>query len=150
MSDEEIERSGSEYVAVLKQMKYSERMKLACPIAKPLVDKSLKKRLSKLMKKAKTEKLLACGVKDCIKQIYKRKNEGIIVFAGDVSPLDTITHLHGICYAHDVPYCYVPTRYDLGAAFSSNINAVCVCIRPHESYRELYDECVARIMQFER
>lgn len=139
----------SDYVAVLKQMKYSERMNLACCIAKPLADKTLKKKITKLIKKAKVQKLVACGIKDCIKQVYKKKNEGIVVMAGDVSPIDAISHLHGICYIENIPYCYVATRYDLGDNFAVNVNACCVCIRPHESYRELYDEVVAIVNALE-
>nr|CDS26839.1 H:ACA ribonucleoprotein complex subunit 2 [Hymenolepis microstoma] len=149
MSDVEVEAPSDDYITVLKGMKYSARMNLAGPIAKPLADKGLKKKISKLMKKARAQKLVACGIKDCIKQIYKKKNEGIVVMAGDVSPVDTITHLHGICYANGIPYCYVATRFDLGESFASNINASCICIRPHESYREQYDAVVQEIKELE-
>ncbi|KAM3173938.1 hypothetical protein ACTXT7_011567 [Hymenolepis weldensis] len=149
MSEDEVEVPSDDYVTVLKGMKYSERMSLAGPIAKPLADKSLKKKIARLIKKARTQKLVACGIKDCIKQVYKKKNEGIVVMAGDVSPIDTITHLHGICYTNGIPYCYVATRFDLGDSFASNINASCVCIRPHESYRDQYDEIVQKIKELE-
>lgn len=125
----------------LSEMSYEEKLAFACVIAKPMASEKLTKRLGKLMKKAKNNGLLACGVKDSVKQIVKKKSDGILVIAGDVSPIDTVSHLPFICEGHKVPYCYVPSRFDLGCNNATNTNSVCVFIRKDESYEKLFDKC---------
>ena len=39
-----------------------------------------------------------------------------VLIAGDISPIDVITHVPVICEEASVPYCYVPSKEDLGAA----------------------------------
>ncbi|KAL5103058.1 H/ACA ribonucleoprotein complex subunit 2-like protein [Taenia crassiceps] len=125
----------------LFHMSYEEKLVFASVIAKPMASEKLTKRLGKLMKKAKNKGLLACGVKDSVKQIAKKKSEGILVVAGDVSPIDTVSHLPLLCEGHKVPYCYVPSRFDLGCNSATNANSVCVFIRKDESYEKLYNKC---------
>ncbi len=122
-------------------LSYEERLAFCSVIAKPMASEKLTKRLAKLMKKAKRNKLLSCGVKDAVKQIAKKKSPGILVIAGDVSPVDTVSHVPLLCEENKVPYCFVPSRFDLGASFSSNLNALCVFIKPHEDYEDLYSKC---------
>ncbi|VDN13104.1 unnamed protein product [Dibothriocephalus latus] len=122
-------------------LSYEEKLQFACPIAQPMASEKLTKRLSKLMKKAKRNKMLSCGVKDAVKQIIKKKIPGILVIAGDVSPIDTVSHIPVICEENNIPYCYVPSRYDLGANFSSTASSLCVFIKPNEEYEDLFSKC---------
>ncbi|VDM31741.1 unnamed protein product [Hydatigera taeniaeformis] len=123
------------------EMSYEDKLTYAAVIAKPMASEKLTKRLGKLMRKAKSNGLLACGVKDCVKQIVKKKSEGILVIAGDVSPIDTISHLPLICEARNVPYCYVPSRFEIGCSNATTVNSVCVFIRKGEAYEALFDKC---------
>lgn len=83
--------------------------------------------------KAKT---LKRGVKECVKAIRKSpiadpsvlslasKNptnlsHGIVVLAADISPMDVISHIPVLCEDHNIPYLYVPSRAELGAAGST-------------------------------
>ncbi|CDS43545.1 H:ACA ribonucleoprotein complex subunit 2 [Echinococcus multilocularis] len=125
----------------LSEMSYEEKLTFASVIAKPMASEKLTKRLGRLMKKAKNNGLLACGVKDSVKQIVKKKSEGILVIAGDVNPIDTVTHIPLICESHNVPYCYVPSRFDLGCTSASTVTSVCVFIRKHDSYEKLFNKC---------
>ncbi|VDL98722.1 unnamed protein product [Schistocephalus solidus] len=124
---------------------YEEKLKFTCAIAKPMASEKLTRRLGKLMKKAKRNKLLSCGVKDAVKQIIKKKLPGILVIAGDVSPIDTVSHIPVICEENNIPYCYVPSRYELGANFSSTASSLCVFIKPHEEYEDLYSKCYSAV-----
>ncbi|KAL7061140.1 hypothetical protein AAHC03_09712 [Spirometra sp. Aus1] len=125
MSDAENETQNDAEASVVEEnpfasLSYEEKLKFSCAIAKPMASEKLTRRLGRLMKKAKRNKLLSCGVKDVVKQIIKKKLPGILVIAGDVSPIDTVSHIPVICEENNIPYCYVPSRYDLGANFSSN------------------------------
>lgn len=41
---------------------------------------------------------------------------GIVVIAADISPMDVISHLPVLCEDHGVPYIFVTSRAELGAA----------------------------------
>lgn len=41
---------------------------------------------------------------------------GIVVLAADISPMDVISHIPVLCEDHNVPYIFVTSRAELGAA----------------------------------
>lgn len=41
----------------------------------------------------------------------------ICIFAADVSPVDTISHLPISCEENGIPYCYVRSRMELGKVY---------------------------------
>lgn len=56
-----------------------------------------------------------------------------------------MSHVPGVCENKNLPYCYVPSREDLGSAMGVKRSAVMVLIRKNESYADLYDECQSEI-----
>jgi H/ACA ribonucleoprotein complex subunit 2 len=40
----------------------------------------------------------------------------VVVLAADISPMDVIAHIPVLCEDHNVPYIYVSSRAELGAA----------------------------------
>lgn len=42
--------------------------------------------------------------------LTSRCNRRICVIAGDISPIDVITHLPVLCEENDIPYIYVPSK----------------------------------------
>lgn len=63
-----------------------------------------------------------------------------MVFAGDVFPIEIMCHLPVVCEDRDIPYCYVPTRQDIGTAMGVKRGSLMVLIKEHPDYKELYDE----------
>ena len=55
------------------------------------------------------------GVKEVVKQL-KTAREGLCVIAGDISPIDVITHVPMLCEEAGVQYVYVHSKEQLGAA----------------------------------
>lgn len=41
---------------------------------------------------------------------------GVVIIAADISPMDVISHIPVLCEDHNVPYIFVTSRADLGAA----------------------------------
>lgn len=39
-----------------------------------------------------------------------------MAIAGDIAPIDVISHLPVLCEDHSIPYVFVPSKADLGAA----------------------------------
>jgi ribosomal protein L7Ae-like RNA K-turn-binding protein len=129
---------------------------LLIPIAKPLADEKLAKKVLKLAKKATKRKQIKRGVKEVVKAIRKkfkgcaparaagghsfwdrgvsveRLTEGcacrICVIAGDISPVDVITHLPVLCEENDIPYIYVPSKEVRGASASPSLLGTTLCV----------------------
>jgi H/ACA ribonucleoprotein complex subunit 2 len=69
----------------------------------------------------------------------------IVVFAGDISPIDVISHIPVMCEEAEVAYCYVPSKQLLGEAGATKRPTSVVMIPASKKngaeYEENYDEC---------
>ncbi|RDI88208.1 Ribonucleoside-diphosphate reductase small chain [Venturia inaequalis] len=98
------------------------------PFANPLADDKQMKKLLKSVKKAAKNKTLKRGVKEVVKSVRKlpapsapsssttSNPPGIVILAADISPMDVISHIPVLCEDHNIPYIYVTSRAELGAA----------------------------------
>ena len=78
---------------------------------------------------AAKQKSLKRGVKEVVKSLRKSPTStssssssqphGIVILAADISPMDVISHIPVLCEDHGVPYIFVPSRAELGAAGST-------------------------------
>lgn len=76
----------------------------------------------------------------------------ICIIAGDISPIDVVTPLPVLCEDNDVPYIYVPSKEELGAAGLTKRPTSCMLILPKplkggeakdeeaKEFAEAYDE----------
>lgn len=80
---------------------------------------------------ATKNKTLKRGVKEVVKSLRKSNTAAaatagggdppaIVILAADISPMDVISHIPVLCEDHGVPYIYVTSRAELGAAASTN------------------------------
>ena len=107
---------------------YEERIRHVSIIAQPLASKKSTKRVHKLVKKASGVKHIRRGVKEVVKGIRKG-DKGLCILAGDVFPVDVVSHLPVLCEESGIPYLYVPSKQDLGAAASTKRPTSVVLIR---------------------
>jgi len=112
------------------------QIKYVSVIAKPLASKKATKKLHKLVKKASQAKFVKRGVKEVVKALRKGE-KGFCIIAGDISPIDVITHLPIMCEDRQVPYLYVPSKHDLGAAASTKRPTSCVLLNPKDGFAEM-------------
>ncbi|KAI1303273.1 L30e-like protein [Xylaria venustula] len=76
---------------------------------------------------AAKNKTLKRGVKEVVKSLRKSPAAGpnntsfpgVVVLAGDISPMDVISHIPVLCEDVNVPYIFVASRAELGAAGST-------------------------------
>jgi H/ACA ribonucleoprotein complex subunit 2 len=111
---------------------------------------------------AAKSKAIKRGVKECVKSIRKSPPAtpatlgaahlppGIVILAADISPMDVISHIPVLCEDHNIPYIYVPSRAELGAAGSTKRPTSVVMLTPQvgkgggdadewaEAYKELH------------
>lgn len=80
---------------------------------------------------------------------------GVVVLAADISPMDVISHIPVLCEDHNVPYIFVSSRAELGAAGNTKrpTSVVMVSesktgpkkeekIEGEEDFREVYKDLV--------
>ena len=98
----------------------------------------------KLAKKAAKRKQIKRGVKEVIKAIRKA-HKGVVIIAGDISPIDVITPLPVLCEDADIPYIYVPSKEELGAAGCvGRTGWVCLGTDIWDEWRGVWDWIVPR------
>merc|ERR1712223_197514 len=124
-----------------EEMSYEDRLEFVSVIAKPMATKKLAKKLYKCIKKGMKHKThVRNGLKDVQSRIRKGE-KGIVVFAGDVTPIDVMCHLPSVCEEKGLPYVFTPSRALLGQAMGVKRGSLMVMIRKHEDFAELYAEC---------
>jgi H/ACA ribonucleoprotein complex subunit 2 len=81
----------------------------------------------------------------------------LLVLAGDINPIDIISHLPVLSEEAGIPYVFVASKEELGHASSTKRPTSCVMVCPNqkrktkpkegedEDYRELYDECCKEV-----
>ncbi|OWR51060.1 nucleolar protein family A member 2 [Danaus plexippus plexippus] len=124
---------------------YDEKVEHCSVIAKPMASKKLSKKIYKLIKKSSSHKnYIRNGLKIVQKQL-RLGEKGIVVFAGDISPIEIMCHLPAVCEEKDVPYCYTPSRKDIGSAMGTMRGCIMVLVKEHEEYKDLYEEVKSEI-----
>lgn len=122
-------------------LSYEELAARVIAIAKPLACQKLAGRLYKAIRKAAKHKTLRRGVKEVTKSLRKGE-KGIAVLAGDISPLDVISHVPVYCEEQSVPYVFVPSRFDLGSAALTKRPTSVVLIKQNKEYEKHYTRCM--------
>jgi H/ACA ribonucleoprotein complex subunit 2 len=120
-------------------LSYDERKKFVSVIAKPLADEKLTKKVLKLAKRAAKRRQIKRGVKEVVKALRKGA-KGLVVLAGDISPIDVLTHIPVVCEDAGVPYVYVPSKEELGAAALSKRPTSCMLVLPKAPPRKAGSE----------
>ncbi|CAL5198501.1 H/ACA ribonucleoprotein complex subunit 2-like protein [Vicia villosa] len=131
--------SDSEGEKSVQREKERKKILALAPIAKPLAGKKLSKRTLKLVKKAAEHKCIKRGVKEVVKSI-RRGQKGVCVIAGNISPIDVITHVPILCEEAEIPYVYVPSKEDLATAGATKRPTCCVLVMTKPSKGELAQE----------
>lgn len=99
------------------------------PVATPVAGKKLHKRLYKLVAKAAAGKVLRRGVKEVVKALRKGE-KGLLVLAADIHPVDVISHIPVFAEEQGVPYVYVKSKAELGAAAATKRPTSVVLVAP--------------------
>ena len=85
---------------------YEERIKAINVICEPLASKKSTKRIHKLVRKASGAKNVRRGVKELVKGLRKG-DRGLAIIAGDIFPVDVVSHLPVLLEESGVPYLFV-------------------------------------------
>merc|ERR1712212_916979 len=127
------------------EVSYEDKLAFVNIIAQPMASKKLAGRIYKLLKKATGHKdYIYDGIKE-VQQKIRKGARGIVIFAGDISPIEVMCHLPAVCEEKELPYIYTPSRQDLGTAMGRKRCAIMVLVREHDDYKEAYDKVLEEI-----
>ncbi|RIB04543.1 50S ribosomal protein L30e-like protein [Gigaspora rosea] len=122
--------------------------------ASPLATEEFTLELMQIVRKASRKRHCRRGVKEVVKAL-KKGHKGLVVIAGDISPIDIITHIPILCEDSSVPYIYIPSRADLGFACATKRPTSVVMIVPDQKdeeafdYKEHYMTCYKKVKELE-
>ena len=87
------------------------------------------------------------GVKEVVKSLRKSPiaavggaPPGVVVLAADISPIDVISHIPVLCEDHNIPYVFVTSRAELGAAGSTKRPTSVVLVSPEKGGKRKAEE----------
>jgi len=152
--DDNDEKKTKKKETTLKPSKtYEERLEAVNVISKPLASKKSTKKAHKLVKKAAAAKHIRRGVKELVKGLRKGET-GLAILAGDIYPVDVVSHLPVLLEEKNVPYLFVPSKQDLGAAASTKRPTSCVLVRAPKPGKEfdgqdLYDALTKEAKEYD-
>ncbi|KAL7671789.1 hypothetical protein ACOME3_006692 [Neoechinorhynchus agilis] len=131
----------------LIDMPYEQKLSYVNAISRPLANRKLAKRIYRLLKDSATESnktLIRNNVKDVQKSIRKCE-KGIVILGGNVTPIDTYSHIPVLCEDNKIPYVFVPCKEDLQACLGCRSLVNCVMVKRSDANGEMYDKCAAKI-----
>lgn len=81
--------------------------------------------------------------------LFVQGEKGICVIAGDISPIDVISHVPIFCEQKDVAYVYVPSKQDLGAAANTKRPTSVVLVQCKKGFeeKELFDKALGEVQK---
>jgi len=128
---------------------YEEKFKYMNAMASPVAPKKLAKKIFKCIKQGTKQKnYIRLGLRETQKYI-RRGEKGLVVLAGNVTPIDIYSHMPVVCEEANIPYVFVPSKEDLGSVIRANRTCCLLMIRSHPEYKELFDEIVEKINKLE-
>ena len=156
MSDEEVQVETEEVAAEApakrrRVMDPTYEPPLLVPIAEPLADVKLTKRVLRLINKSTADRKVRRGVKEVVKSIRKEKDPAhkmrLCVLAGDITPLDVVSHIPVLCEENNVPYIFVRSRTVLGQAARTKrpTSVVLVNLDAGSDHEKAYNHIVKKI-----
>ncbi|WP_297465455.1 50S ribosomal protein L7Ae [Thermococcus sp.] len=77
----------------------------------------------------------------------ERGQAKLVVIAEDVDPEEIVAHLPPLCEEKEIPYIYVPSKKELGAAAGLEVPAASVAIVEPGKARELVEDIAMKVRE---
>jgi len=88
------------------------------------------------------------GINETTKSI-ERKAAKLVVIASDVEPEEIVIHIPMLCEEKGIPYVYVPTKVELGAAVGIPVPTSSVAVEDAGGANELLNNVLKRLPKHE-
>ncbi|MBA7602950.1 hypothetical protein ES703_10046 [subsurface metagenome] len=123
-------------------------------MAKPIyvrfeVPKELADKVYEAVEGARDTGKLRKGTNESTKAI-ERKQAALVVIAEDVEPAEIVAHLPPLCDEKGIPYIYVPSKRELGAAAGINVGSAAITIAEAGRAAAAVKEIVERVRELKK
>jgi large subunit ribosomal protein L7Ae len=123
-------------------------------VAKPIyvrfeVPKELADKVYGAIELARDTGKLRKGTNETTKAV-ERKQAVLVAIAEDVEPAEIVAHLPALCDEKGVPYIYVPSKRELGAAAGIDVPAAAVTIAEAGEASSAVKEIIDRIKELKK
>jgi len=123
-------------------------------VAKPIyvrfeVPKELADKAYEAVEGARDTGKLRKGTNETTK-VVERKQAVLVVIAEDVEPPEVVAHLPPLCDEKGIPYIYVPSKRELGAAAGIDVGAAAITIAEAGGATAAVNEVVERIKELKK
>jgi len=123
-------------------------------MAKPIyvrfeVPKELADKAYEAVELARDSGKLRKGTNEATKAI-ERKHAALVVIAEDVEPAEIVAHLPPLCDEKGVPYIYVPSKRELGAAAGIDVQTAAIAIAEAGEASSTVKDIIERIKELKK
>jgi len=123
-------------------------------VAKPIyvrfeVPKELADKAYEAVEVARDTGKLRKGTNEATKAI-ERKHAVLVVIAEDVEPAEIVAHLPALCDEKGVPYVYVPSKRELGAAAGIDVPSAAIAIAEAGEASSTVKDIIERIKELKK
>ena len=123
-------------------------------MAKPIyvrfeVPKELADKAYEAVEVARDTGKLRKGTNEATKAI-ERKHAVLVVIAEDVEPAEIVAHLPPLCDEKGVPYVYVPSKRELGAAAGIDVPSSAIAIAEAGEASSTVKDIIERIKELKK
>ena len=123
-------------------------------MAKPIyvrfeVPKELADKAYEAVEVARDTGKLRKGTNEATKAI-ERKHAVLVVIAEDVEPAEIVAHLPPLCDEKGVPYVYVPSKRELGAAAGIDVPSAAIAIAEAGEASSTVKDIIERIKELKK
>lgn len=130
------------------------KLKEVFEVARPIyvrfeVPKELADKAYEAVENARDTGKLRKGTNETTKAV-ERKQAVLVIIAEDVEPAEIVAHLPPLCDEKSVPYIYVPSKRELGAAAGIDLGAAAITIAEAGRAAEVVKEIVERIRELKK
>jgi len=130
------------------------KLKEVFGMAKPIyvrfeVPKDLADKVYEVVEAARDSGKLRKGTNEVTKAI-ERKQAMLVVIAEDVEPAEVVAHLTPLSDEKGIPYVYVPSKRELGAAAGLDVGTSAIAIAEAGQATPVVREIVERVKQLKK
>ena len=123
-------------------------------MAKPIyvrfeVPKELADKVYEAVERARDTGKLRKGTNETTKAV-ERKHAVLVIIAEDIEPAEIVAHLPVLCDEKGIPYVYVPSKRELGAAAGIDVAAAAITIAEAGEAAQAVGEIVERIRELKK
>jgi large subunit ribosomal protein L7Ae len=123
-------------------------------LAKPIyvrfeVPKELSEKAYEAVERARDTGKLRRGTNEVTKAV-ERKQAALVLIAEDVEPPEIVAHMPALCDEKGIPYVYVPSKRELGAAAGIEVGAASVAIVEPGEGADLVKEVSDRVKELKK